>query len=164
MNKRHPDGQRPFGFFHIEATRKYNYPKSTENTSEPDRSSYRQDRRQSSEYPRSVVRIHSKKDQSIFQDKAPRVKKRYQKAKVNRKSTADHKSPNSTRRDTGRVRSVSEMRYERLGEWFNPSLNYIKYVLCIIAYSIFLDHILLGFGRRVDCYLPRDQYEARILF
>lgn len=62
------------------------------------------------------------------------------------------------------MRSVSEMRYERLGEWFKPSLNYIKYVLGIIAYLIFLDHILLCFGRRVDFNLPWDQYEARVLF
>ncbi len=66
-----------------------------------------------------------------------RTTKQYQKAKANRKSTADRKSPNSTRRDSGRVRSVSEMRYERLGEWFNPSLNYIKYVLGIIGSIIF---------------------------
>ena len=69
--------------------------------------------------------IQRKLDQS-FKTK-PRAKKQYQIAKVNRKSTAERKSPNSTRRDAGRVRSVSEMRYERLGEWFNPSLNYIKW-------------------------------------
>lgn len=79
--------------------------------------------------------IQTKINQS-FKTK-PRAKIQYQIAKVNRKSTADRKSPNSTRRDAGRVRSVSETRYERLGEWFNPSLNYIKYVLGIIASIIF---------------------------
>ena len=71
------------------------------------------------------------------------------------------------------MRSVSERRYERLGEWFNPSLNYIKYVLGIIAYIIFLDHILLGFGRRlIIIYLGTitrrgfsfDLFSTRFLF